>query len=514
MTSLALALTGLDASNPTPGTYLEVKFAQGNAGGNLGPRRVLIVAPKATASGTITVDTQVVQIQDEADAVLYAGTGSPAHRMARAWFASNKSAEVWLLCPTEGSGSAAVDKITFTTTADANGVCEITLCGETISFPILDGYTVTNSAEAAVAAINNQTHWPVIASNSSGVVTITGKTSGVILNSVRYRARIVGTGVATTVAPTADTALGASGAGGAAIGVGVISMTAALATMLPRKFDVILQAEQSAAAIVATMDQVVVQAEPSTGFLQKVYVGTALTPADAATLASGSNGNRERLDLINAEQCPVEHYVLNAIVAANYVKNNGPNPSYSFDGYGTKAGQSLPGLARPYNDAALPTSTEIRSMLNQGVTPVAYTDGGAPYIVRAVTTRCKTGSAFDYRVRDSHIVTVADRFAGDLAVRVNAAPWTKVAADPVGSAKEPGPDFCTPRRMAALIETLVGDYMDAGHLDPSKRADLIAGIAIGQDPLVPSRLNSRIPLYTAVLLHQHAMMVAESSAAT
>ncbi len=512
MTSLALALTGLDASNPTPGTYLEVKFAQGNAGGNLGPRRVLILAPKS--GGDITVDTQVVQIQDEADAIARAGTGSPAHRMARAWFASNKSAEVWLLCPTAATGSAAVDKIIFATTAAANGVCEITCVGETITFPIVTGDTATVIGDAAVAAINNQTHWPITASNSSGTVAIIGRIAGVVLNSVRYRAKIIGTGVATTVTPTADTALGASGESGAAIGVGVISMTAALATMLPRKFDVILQAEQSAAAIDALVDQVVVQAEPSTGFLQKVYVGTALTPADAATLASGSSANRERLDLINAEQCPVEHYVLNAIVAANYVKNNGPNPSYSFDGYGTKSGQSLPGLARPYNDAALPTSTEIRSMLNQGVTPVAYTDGGAPYIVRAVTTRCKTGSAFDYRVRDSHIVTVADRFAGDLAVRVNAAPWTKVAADPVGSAKEPGPDFCTPRRMAALIETLVGDYMDAGHLDPSKRATLIAGIAVGQDPLVPSRLNSRIPLYTAVLLHQHAMLVAESSAAT
>lgn len=510
--SFALSLTGFDATNPTPGTYAEVRFAQGETGGDLSTKRVLILAPK-TSSGSITVDTTVKQIQDEADAITYAGVGSPAHRMARAFFAANKSTEVWLLCPTAATGSAAVDKIIVATTATANGVLEIVTCGETLNVAITTGDTATVIGAAIEAAINNKTHLPFTASNSSGTVTVTGKVDGVILNSVRIRCRIIGTGVGTTVNMTADTAFGASGESGAAIGVGVISMTSALATMLPRKFDVILCGEQSGAAIDAIMDQVMVQAEPSTGFRQKVYAGSALSPSSAATLASGTSLNRARVDLINAEECPVEHYVLCAIVAGRYLTHNASDPSYNFDGYGTRSGQSLPGLGRPFNDTALPTTAEIKSMLNQGVTPISYTDGGAPFVVRAVTSQCKSGSNFDYRVRDAHIVTVADRFTADLVARVNAAPWTKITRDPTGNRPEPGAEFCTPRRMKALVEQLLSDYASAGWIDPASLDKAIAGTVCGPDPLVPTRMNTSIPLYSAILLHQHALLVKESSAA-
>lgn len=512
MAELALSLTGFDATNGVPGIYAQTSFGQGTASGDLGPRRVLVLAPKS--GGTITVDTQIVQVQSEDDAIDLAGAGSPAHRMLRAFFAVNKSAEVWLLCPTAATGSAAVDKIVIATTAAANGVLTVTICNEDIDVPIVTGDTATVIGDNLEAAIVARTHLPVTAENASGTVTLTGKIAGVVLNSVRYRAKIVGTGVATTVVPTVDTALGASGESGAAIGVGVISMTAALATILPRRYDAIILAEQSAAAIDALMDQVEVQAEASTGFRQKVYVGAALTPSAATTLASGTSMNRARVDLINEEQAPIEHYLVGTIVAGAYLKHNSSNPSYNFDGYGTRDGQSLPGMARPYNDAALPTMAELKSMVALGVTAIGFTDGGAPYVVRAITTKCLTGSNVDYRVRDAHIVTVTDRFTADLLARIRSAPWTKVTQDPTGSLPEPGAEFATPRRMKTLIEQLAADYRDAGHLDPAKYLDLIAGITVGTDPVLPSRLNTRIPLYSAILLHQHAVRVAESSAAT
>jgi phage tail sheath gpL-like len=509
--TFSLALTGLDATNPIPGIYAEVRFAQG-PGADLGPRRVLILAPK-TASGAITPDTAIVQIQDEADAIQQAGAGSPAHRMARAFFANNKSSEVWLLCPAAASGSAATDRIVIATTATANGVLSVWICGEQIDVPIITGDTATVIGDALAVAINARTHLPVTASNAAGTVSVTGKIAGTDLNSVRFRARITGTGIGTTVTPTADTALGSSGAGGAAIGVGVISYTSALATLLPRKFDVILAGTQEATPLDALMDQVTVQAEPSTGFRQKVYAASCLSPASSATLASGASLNRERADLINAEECPVEHYALCAIVAGRYLTHNGADPSYSFDGYGTRAGQILVGLSRPFNDSALPTTTELRTMLNSGVTPIAYTESGAPYIVRAVTTRCRQGSNPDYRVRDAHIVTVADRFTAELVARIAAAPWTKVTRDPVGNRPEPGAEFCTPRRMKALIEQVLDLYAAAGWIDPARLDETIAATVVGQDPLVPSRLNTSVPLYAAVLLHQHALLVKESSAA-
>lgn len=510
--TLSLALTGLSADNPIPGVYAEVRFAQGQTS-DLGPKRVLILAPK-TSSGSITVDTEIRQINDENDAITYTGTGSPAHRMARAFFANNKSSEVWVLCPTAATAATATEKLIFATTATASAVCEIDTCGETFSFAIVVGDTATVVGDNAAAAINNRTWLPFTASNSSGTVTLTAKIGGAIMNSIRIRARIIGSGVGTTVNLTSDTALGASGESGAAVGSGNIDLTAALATLLPRKFDTILYSEQVGTPIDALLDQVATQAEPSTGFRQKVYVGAALTPANAATLASGSSMNRARADLINCEECPVEHYVLCAIVAGRYLTHNVSDPSYNFDGYGTKSGQVLVGLKRPINDSALPTTTELKSMLNQGVTPIAFTDGGAPYVVRAVTSQCKSGSNFDYRVRDAHIVTVADRFTNDLVVKLALSPWSKITRDPTGNRPEPASEFATPRRIKATIEQLLSDYASNGWIDPASLPSLIAGTVVGQDPSLPSRMNIQVPLMAAILLHQHALLVKEISAAT
>lgn len=511
--TLAISLTGLDLSNPIPGQYIEVRFAQGATGGDLGPKRALIIAPK-DSGGTITADTQIVgPISDEADAITYAAAGSPAHRMIRAFLAVNKSVELYLICPTEASGTATVDKIIYATTAAANGSTSVWICGEQIDVPIVTGDTATVIGDNVAAAINNRTHLPLIATNASGTITLDAKIIGVEVNSARFRAKINGTGVATTVSPTLDKAFGASGASGAAASTDLCSYTTALTTLLGRKFHYIIPHAQTSAALSALMTQVDVQAEPSTGFRQKVIAACALAPSDANTLASGSSLNRPRATFVNAEESPEEHYVLAAKVAAAIIKEELSDPSYNFDGYGTRDGQVLPLLA-PYNDTAKPTTAELKLMLNSGVTPISYTDGGQPFIVRAVTTRCKSGSNFDYRARDRIVVAVGDRFADDMAARYAAAPWRKVTADPVGAAREPAPEFATPRRVKAMIEQLVSDYVDFGWLDPAKKQTTLDGIQVGQDPLLPSRMNASVPLYSAVLLHQHALLVKESSQAT
>ena len=66
----------------------------------------------------------------------------------------------------------------------------------------------------------------------------------------------------------------------------------------------------------------------------------------------------------------------------------------------------------------------------------------------------------------------------------------------------------------APFASAVDRYVDAGWLDPAKRQATIDGIQVGQDPSLPSRINISVPLYSAILLHQHALLVKESSAAT
>jgi phage tail sheath gpL-like len=507
---LSLELTGFDKSNPIPGVYAELRVAQGESAGDLGPKKILVVGGKSSA-GTITAGTQVVgPISDEADAETYFGAGSSGHRMFRRYLKLHKGAEVYGIAYATASGSAAVDKLVVTvTTITGGGVVDVIIAGETCSAGFTTSSTATTIGDDLANAINAKTWLPVTASNSSGTVTITAKAAGTVYNSIRLRAKYTtGKGVSTNLAD--DIPIGTSGESGAAIGAGAASYTAIASTILGTKYHYVIVDTQESGVIDTVLDQINLQAEPTTGFRQKLVVGAALSPSAAATLASGATMNAARARLVNQEASPEEHYVTAATCGAVFAKHELSDPSYNFDGYGTKEGQVFP-LARPYADANIPTSTELKSMLNQGVTPIGVADNGATYIVRSVTTRCKNGSNFDYRCRDSICVTVGDAFTDDLVARLSAAPWTKVTADPAAGANEPPAAFATPKRVKAVVEQLVSDYADAGYLDPAEKQAMLDSIQVGIDPSVPTRINIVAPIYSAKLLHQMAALVKESS---
>jgi len=508
MGTLSLALTGIDPNNPIPGVSAEVRFAQGDSAGDLGPKKVLIMAPK-TAAGAITADTQVFgPISDEQDAITQCGVGSPAHRMVKKFLSLCKSALVYVICPLAATGTAVVDKVTVTGPPTTAGVALITVCGVACSYAFTLSDTATTIGAGLATAINNQVNLPVTASAAVGVVTITGKVAGTELNSIRFSAACTAsTGV--TVTATTDIPLGTSGAAGAAIGAGTISYTNALATVLPSKYSYIVAHSQESAPLLAVVNQVNTQALPATGFRQKMVAGSSLTTAASVTLAGTLNAARCRL--VNCNSSTEEHYVNAAICAATFVNNEVPKLSYNFDSYGGHATDVFP-LKPPVLISAFPASTDFVSMLNNGVTPIGIADNGQPYIVRSVTTRSTSAGSFDYRVRDSSVVTVADKFTDDAAIKLAQSPWVKITDDPADSnQKQPPADFATPKRVRASMETLVRQYVDQGDLDPSKLSLIITSMQTGIDPVIASRMNVEIPLYAAILFHQSNLLVREAS---
>jgi phage tail sheath gpL-like len=421
----------------------------------------------------------------------------------------NKSAQVYVICPTAATGTAAVEVITYVTSAAAAGVARVVLAGRTIEASVASGDSVTVIAAAVAAAINNQTDLPVTATSALGVVTCTARVMGSEFLSLRIRAQMIGTGITTTVSPTSDIQFGSSGVGAAVVGAGAISYTAALATIAGTDYDYIVPCVQLDAPLDALMAQVNTLAEPSTGFRQKVVVGTCLTPSAATTLALSQNQARERI--CNSEENPEPCWLVGATCAAVMSKNEVSDPAFNFDSFGTKTGQAFP-LQRPYNDSAIPTTTEIKSMLNNGITAIGVSQGGQPYIVRSVTSYHKNGANFDYRVRDSSVVTVADAHTDNLVASLASSPWTKITTDPANPSKQPRAEFATPNRVKAAVESEVNSSVDRGWLDPGKLDTMIAAIQCGADPTVTSRMNISNPIYSAVMLHQHALLVKESSA--
>lgn len=505
--TMPLALTGLPSSDPLPGNYVQVLFAQGQTAGDLSVKRALIIAP-STAAGSIVQDTEIYgPVNDESEMIGKVGAGSQAHRAGRAFMSVNKTTPLYMICPTRSAGTAASLAVTFTGSGGAtgDGVSRFFICEEQIDTNYVAGDSVTTHAAAVVANINARTWLPVTASAAAGVITITAKAPGPEGNAILVTPVIV-SGSGFTVSPSVETPL--------ASGVTQVSYTAALATLLGQKFSYILSTSfagaGSDAVLAALMTQVTSQALPTNGKRQKVFAGASLSPSLAATLSSAINN--PRFDLYNLRGSPLEPGVIAAVCAAAVALNEAADKAYNFDGYGAGIGDIFP-LLKPRTPANNFNPTELRVMLGAGTTPIGITETGVAYIVRRITSYCLNGSNSDFRVRDAHRVTVADGFADDSIIKLSTGGWSKICDDPVGAGTQPSAQFITPKRGAATLEVLMEDYVDAGWFDPARLQDMITALATGLDPQNLTRMNVRSPIYAANLYHQSAHLVAESSAA-
>ena len=505
MGKVSVALTGMPTNYARPGTYLEVQFAQGTLLGNPGIPKVLIIGPKRS-TGTATNDTMVYSASTEASVITLTGAGSPVHRAWKRFTQICSVADVYFICPAESAGTPATDTMTFAVNATGAGVASYTCCGETVQVSYSSGDAFdTVIAAGMVAAINAQTHWPVIAvqgiGGASGQVIITAKIKGTNGNWIRHRGSVTaGTGVTCSVT-LAKLATGAVDE----------TYTTALTTILASQYDYIVPcinptstADTRLSALTA---QMTAQALPTTGIRAQAIVATQETLATATTFASGQN--KPRLSIVWQKNGEFESIEAAAIVAGvRYNKETGADPGVSYDSYGLKVNDvwTLPGQ---YSVSDYPTAADINTAVSVGLTPIGVTSSKATYIVMSCTS-----AGADPRIRDASKVTVCDRFAADLASRYGSQ-WAgaKVADDVANGATVPPANVCTPDRLKSLtITPLLAQYESLGLLTHvSDSGGSIASTACGLDPVVTTRINARIPLYVTPLLHQFAGLISESS---
>lgn len=488
----SIALTGLAANDPVPGSYVEVAFAQGAASLGTATYAILLLGEK-TSAGSATADTVIygpssqVPLATEADAIALFGAGSPLHRMFRRVTKKNKSVPVHAVAVAESGGTNASGTIVWATTATGAGVTRVWVAEEFVDVAITSGDTATVIGDNVVLAVNAKTHWPVTASNASGTVTFTWKVDGPQGNFGRINATI-SSGIATTVTPTAPTFLTS--------GATVASLTNALATILPYRYYYIVlgcdhAASGSSAALTALVNQVNTQAQPITGIRQRVFVGSVDTLAYTTTLATGRNNARlEVVHLVAGDRPPEE---MAADHAAIYALEEAPLAfRCNFSGYGNDA------KTQPYWDqpaprsGAAPTRASILSALNNGITPIGVNANGSTYLVKRITSRSLNGSTADYRIRDAHKVTVMDRLADDLNTKITLQlAGKKIGNDPAQGARSPGSDVVTPRVFKALIIKLLRDYEE---LDLIENVDAtIAAMTVIRETSPTTRLSARIP---------------------
>lgn len=257
-------------------------------------------------------------------------------------------------------------------------------------------------------------------------------------NGFYYKATAITTGTSGASPPAFPTTIGStvtdsgvtwtcwgtlSGAGIATLGGGATAdnYTNALNTIAALGYYNIICCDSDATNIGRVVTQVTSQANPTTGIRQRVFAGSVDTLANATTIATGLNA--PRCELIWGSATDITPLELAANMCAIYsLYEQTGNTGYRYVG---RLNFSLFPTQNPlFNDAGSwfitgtrngpgsgPTSANITSALNNGLTPIALLSNGSAQLVKRVTTRSLNGSAADYRIRDAHKVPIMDSWA-------------------------------------------------------------------------------------------------------
>jgi phage tail sheath gpL-like len=498
----SIPLTGLAANDFVPGNYLEVSFAQGAASLGTATYAILLVGNRST-TGTATVDTVVygpnanspaplVTVQD---AINLFGQGSELHRMFRRVTNVNTVTPVYAIAVTESGGAAATQAVTFATTATANGTVRTYIGDEFVDTAITSGDTAIVIAGNVASAINTKLDWAVTAANGgTAICTITAKNKGLRGNWLRGSSVINGTGVGTTSNVTAQAFFTG--------GTTADSNATALGTILSSRYYYIVSAAEDATQFGAVSSQVNTTAAPIVGLRQRCVAGSVDTSGNATTIATGINSARaELIWMQNADWTPAD---LAANAAAIYALGEASTViKVNYDGYGNDSVTQATWKVPYPRSGTVPTRSTIKAALNNGLTPITVNPNGSTYLVARITTRSLSGANADYRIRDSHKVSICDFYGDDLLNKFSLQfSGKKIAPDPVQGQRTPGPDVATPRVVKAAVNKLTSDYGDKFLVQNPEVIQANTLVIIEQSPT--TRMSCKIPLQTIDLLHQLA----------
>lgn len=502
--ALSIPLTGLASSDVVPGSYVEVNFAQGAASSGTMSYPVLLMGNRTTA-GSATVDTTLygpdtaTQCTTQAEADALFGARSELARMFRDFARINKDTPLYCLAVTESVGVAASGTVTIATTATANGSVRVYVGEEWAEASITSGDTATTIAAALVTAINAKTDWPVTAGNTAGVITLTAALKGPRGNLIRISGQIFGSGVGTTASPTTPTVLSS--------GATADSNTTALATIITKRFGYIVSSAVDATQLGAIVTQITSQALPTTGIRQAAIFGSVDTLANATTLATGINSARaECVWLQNSDVVPAEMAARAAAIYTLHESNLAGKRGLNFDDYGTGDGENTRWSVKAPRTGTTPTRANLKSALENGITPIAVALNGTTTIVKRITTRCLNGSVPDFRIRDAHKRTICDRFGDDVRVAgVLQLSGKSIGDDPAAGQKPPGRQVITPRVMRALVIKKLREYAENDLLQNVDQT--IADLIVQRETASPTRMMARIPLQPIDILDQSGFVV-------
>jgi phage tail sheath gpL-like len=169
-------------------------------------RTTAIIGQRISGYGTAVNDT-AYQVFSPDDVAVLAGSGSIAHRLAMAYWSTDKTPQKVIVVPVADLGGAVKASKTLTlsfssgVTLTASGTIHMLIGGIKLRVPVAAGQSLTDIAdaielalgtdEAAAAAIGSI--YPVTMTNTAGAMLFTARNAGVLGNDIRILTSYLGT---------------------------------------------------------------------------------------------------------------------------------------------------------------------------------------------------------------------------------------------------------------------------------------------------------------------------------
>lgn len=445
-----MTLTGVDPNDPIPSVKRELIFGAGP--GSSGIERDVVLFGNKTASGVETVDVLGTPIADDLDARDRFGERSELYAMYRAFVSVDTSATIYGIAVDEATGTAAEVDIDVVGVSDFDSTVSITILGQTLTYQVSNGDAIATTAAGIAAVINaaDEGRLPVSAVAALGVCTVTYAHEGtrgdfVIGTSATQGLRVSiatkgGTNTQTVVKNAVPTAGAGEDDGTDAIAAvadkdSIYWIVAPWHTVTTSPTDA--DARGTALDLSATdnqigelVDMVKTQNMPANSKEKQVVLGHVSTPDNSIQITENTLINSTRASMFNSYNSDWTPAMLAAhhcaIMRSGYIGH----PSRNRAGY-TQSDNTPYKLPALNVSTDVPSATELRTMLNGGVSPVSYAAGDRPVCVRPITSRnTNDGGAKDYKAREHHITYAVDFVWSEVKARWNAQKQEFVAANP------------------------------------------------------------------------------------
>ena len=489
-----MTLTGVDPFDPTPSTKRELIFGAGT--GSSGVTRDVVIFGNSTAAGSEVDNELNGPIADDQDARDRFGERSELYLLYKTFVEVDKSATIYGISVPDIEGTAAAVPITVVGVSDADSTVTITILGKDIIYLVANGDAIAVTAAGISAAIDayDEGRLPVTTTPVAGVCTVTAANTGersehiigeTATRGLRVKIETNGTANTQTVVKTVGSFVPGVGndVGTTAIGLAAArenlywhvapwhTVTSGGAGTEGNNGDVAVGDFQTGDLI----DMINTQALPVNSKEKQVVFGLVGTSADSILVPLDAQANAVRASFFWQENNDWTPGMLAAYHCAIMRSGYIAHPSRSRAGY-TSTDSTPYNIPAPAVATDVPTATEIRTALNNGVSPISFS-GDTPYLVRAITARnFNAGGQKDYKAREHHIVYAIDFVWQEIKARWYATKQEFVADDPADGAK-PIPNTSTPSDLKALIfgviDTMTGPRPLGIYTGPILAPDLI-----------------------------------------